>query len=132
MHLTPLTITTNRRFSTICTEVDGMKRALFKVILPALAIGIWVLTCYPVCNKAEGFDFFLFWILVGVPFGIRKMCMVLIPKNFGIAGSMGVLALNAVVGGLIGGVVLIIKVVGMAVELVKIIAGHFWTQCPEV
>ena len=58
--------------------------------------------------------------------------MVLIPKNFGIAGSMGVLALNAVVGGLIGGVVLIMKVVGMAVELVKIIAGHFWTRCPEV
>ena len=58
--------------------------------------------------------------------------MVLIPKNFGIAGSMGVLALNAVVGGLIGGVVLIIKVVGMAVELVKIIVGHFWTQCPKV
>ena len=60
------------------------------------------------------------------------MCMVVIPKNFGIAGSMGVLALNAVVGGLIGGVVLIIKVLGMAVELVKIIAGHFWTPCPEV
>ena len=96
-----------------------MKKALFKVILPALAIGIWVLTCYPVCDKAEGFDFFLFWILVGFPFGIRKMCMVLIPKNFGIAGSMGVWALNAVVGGLIGGVVLIIKVLGMAVELVK-------------
>ena len=71
-----------------------MKRALFKVILPALAIGIWILTCYPVCNKAEGFDFFLFWILVGFPFGIRKMCMVLIPKNFGISGSMGVLALK--------------------------------------
>ena len=35
-------------------------------------------------------------------------------------------------GGLIGGVVLIIKVLGMAVELVKIIAGYFWTQCPEV
>lgn len=58
--------------------------------------------------------------------------MVLITKNFGIAGSMGVLALNAVVGGLIVGVVLIIKVFDMAVELVKIIAGHFWTQCPEV
>lgn len=109
-----------------------MKRALFKVILLTVAIGIWILTCYSVCNKVDGFDFFLFWILVGLPFGIRKMCMVLIPKKFGIAGSMGVLALNAVVGGLIGGVVLIIKFLGMAVELVKIIAGHFWTQCPEV
>ena len=42
------------------------------------------------------------------------------------------LALNAVVGSLISGEVLIIKVFGMAVEFVKIIAGHFWTQCPEV
>jgi len=108
-----------------------MKRALFKVILPALAIGIWVLTYYPVCNKTEGFDFFLFWILVGFPFGIRKMCMVLIPKNFGIAGSMGVLALNAVVGGLIGGVVLIFKVIGMVCEVVCIVV-HFWTKSPKV
>ena len=109
-----------------------MKRVLSKVILPALAIGLWVLICYPVCNKAEGFDFFLFWILAGFPFGIRKMCMILIPKNFDIAGSMGVLAFNAVVGGLIGGVVLIVKIIGIVVELVKIIVGHFWTQCPEV
>ena len=56
-----------------------MKRVLSKVILPALAIGLWVLICYPVCNKAEGFDFFLSWMLAGFPFGIRKMCMILIP-----------------------------------------------------
>ena len=41
-----------------------------------------------------------------------------------IAGNIGVLSLNAVVS-----VVLIIKVVGMIVELVKIIAGYFWKQC---
>lgn len=116
----------------ICMEVAGLKKVLFKVTLPALAIGIWLLTCYPVCNKVDGFDYFLFWILAGFPFGIHKMCVLLIPRNFGIARSFGVLALNAVVGGLIGGVVLIIKVVGMAVKLVKIIARHFWTQCPEV
>ena len=104
-----------------------MKRVLSKVILPALAIGLWVLICYLVCKKVEGFDLFLFWILSGFPFGIRKMCMILIPKNFDIAGSMGVLALNAVVGGLIGGVVLIIKVIGIVVEIVKIIVGYFWT-----
>ena len=72
----------------ICMGEDGMKKALFKVILPALAIGIWILTCcYPVCNKVDEFDFFLLWILTGFPFGIRKMCMVLISENFGIAGA---------------------------------------------
>ena len=31
-------IITNRRYSTICMEVDGMKRVLFKVIVPAVII----------------------------------------------------------------------------------------------
>ena len=73
-----------------------MKRVLFKIILPAGLLAAWMLTCYPVCNKADGFDVFLYWILVGCPYGLRKMCMILVPKNFGIAGSMGILALNCV------------------------------------
>ena len=71
-----------------------MKKALFKIILPVCVLVLWMITCYQVCNKAEGFDYFLYWILVGCPYGIRKMCMFLVPKNFGIAGSMGILALN--------------------------------------
>ena len=71
----------------ICMEVDGMKKVLFKVIVPAVIIAVWMLTCYPVCNKAEGFDWFLYWIIVGCPFGIRRMFLWLIPKNFGISGS---------------------------------------------
>ena len=31
-------IITNKRYSTICMEVDGMKRVLFKVIVPAVII----------------------------------------------------------------------------------------------
>lgn len=80
-----------------------LKRVLFKVIVPAVIIVVWMLTCYPVCNKAEGFDWFLYWIIAGCPFGIRRMCLWLIPKNFSISGSIGVLALNCIIGGLIGG-----------------------------
>lgn len=35
------------------------------------------------------------------------MCMILVPRNFGIAGSVGVLAVNAIASGIIGGFVLI-------------------------
>ena len=74
-----------------------MKKALFKIIIPVCVLVLWMITCYPVCNKADGFDYFLYWILVGCPYGIRKMCMFLVPKNFGIAGSMGILALNCII-----------------------------------
>lgn len=116
----------------ICVEVDGVKKVLFKIVIPAFLIAVWMVTCYPVCNKADGFDLFLYWILVGCPLGMHRMCLWLVPRNFGISGSIGVFALNCIIGGLIGGVVLIFKVIDMIWELVNIVIGHFWTKSPKV
>mgnify|MGYP000043787013 CR=1 FL=1 len=115
----------------ICMGEAGMKRVLFKIIVPVLILVLWILMCYPVCQQENGFDYFLFWIMVGFPYGIRKMCMFLIPKNFGIAGSMGVFALNCIIGGLIGGIVVIMRIAKIFTEIIKVIGGHFWTQCPK-
>lgn len=109
-------------------EVDGVKRVLSEIIIPAAVIALWLSVCYPVCRREAGFDWFLYWILVGCPFGIRRMCLWLIPKNFGIGGSMGILALNCIVGGLIGGVVIIVRMLGIAAEIVKMTAAHFWRK----
>lgn len=131
MHQTQSIITINRRYSTICTGEDGMKRVLFKVIVTTMFIAVWMWTCYLICNKTEGFDWFLYWILAGCPFGIRRMCLRLIPKNFGISGSIGVLALNCIAGGLIGGIVLIFKIISIVVEVIRIVSGNFWTKSPK-
>ena len=100
-----------------------MKRVLFKIIIPVFLIVVWMITCYPVCNKAEGFDLFLYWIMVGFPFGIHRMCLWLVPRNFGISGSIGVFALNCIIGGLIGGVVLIVKVSKICAEVLGLFIG---------
>ena len=58
--------------------------------------------------------------------------MILIPKSFGIAGSIGILALNCIVGGLIGGVVVILRMVMVLMEIIKIISdtsGHDVQRC---
>lgn len=109
-----------------------MKRILFKIIVPATLITVWMLIYYPICNKTEGFDWFLYWNIVGWPLGVRRMCFWLIPKNFGISGSIGILALNCILGGLIGGIVLIVKIISIAGELVSVVFGHFWTKSPKV
>ena len=57
---------------------------------------------------------------------------VAIPKNFGISGGVGIFALNCIIGGLIGGVVLIFKIIGIAREFISIVTGHFWTKSPKV
>ena len=48
-------------------------------------------------------DYFPMWICVGLPFGIRRMCLWLVPSGYGISGSVGIFALNLIIGGLIGG-----------------------------
>ena len=102
----------------------------FKIIIPLCVLVLWMITCYPVCNKADGFDYFLYWILVGCPYGIRKMCLFLVPKNFGIAGSMGILALNCIVGGLIGGIIVVgVRIIVIFTEIIKVIAGHNVQRC---
>jgi hypothetical protein len=51
------------------------------------------------------------------------MFLFLIPRNFGIAGGVGILALNVIVGGLIGGVVILFTVTKIVLETVSVIFG---------
>ena len=102
-----------------------MKRMICNVILPGVLTGLIVIVCYPICMKEDGFDFFQFWILSGFLFGFRKMSMVLIPKNYGIGGSLGVLALNCIIGGIIGGFVLCYIGIKIFAELTCILLETF-------
>ena len=102
-----------------------MKKVLFRIIIPMLILAVWIIMCYPVCAKADGFDYFLYWIMVGCPYGMRKMSMFLVPKNFGIAGSIGILALDCIIGGLIGGMIVIIRIINTVMEIIKLISGTF-------
>ena len=98
-----------------------MKRVLFKVVLPLAFILVWANMCYWICLDNNVMNWFQFWIMCGLPFGIQKMLVVLIPRNFGIAGSIGVLALDAIIGGMIGVIVLAIKIVAIIREVINII-----------
>ena len=62
----------------------------------------------------------------------EKCVCFLCRRIFGIAGSMGILALNCIVGGLIGGIIVFVRIIVIFTEIIKVIAGHFWTQCPKV
>lgn len=57
----------------------------------------------------------------GFPFGFQKLRMLLIPKGFGIAGEIGVFALDAIVAGLIGGIFLVKKIVVIMADYIRAI-----------
>ena len=101
-----------------------MKKLITKIILPALGIALWLAICFPISKKPGGFNAFKFWILAGFPFGMKYMCLKRSPKGYGLTGTVGIFALNMVIGCLIGGVMLVGFIVKIFVNLVRIIIGR--------
>lgn len=90
-------------------EVVNVKAGQFmkKVVFPVIAvIGLSTLF-YPLCVDNEVCDYLKLWIFTGIPFGIHRMFVWLVPRRLDIGGTVGVFAFNLLVGGVIGGVILI-------------------------
>lgn len=94
-------------------------KVLRNLVLPVMLAALLALLFRPVYMSDGQCDFFLMWILIGCPFGIRRMCMWLVPFNFGLAGTVGVFAFNLVIGGIIGGFVLVFTVLKGIVNLIQ-------------
>ena len=90
------------------TRSEVMKDFMKKTVVP-VAVVLLLFSVFSRIFVENGTpDYFLILLACGVPFGIGKM-FTLIPIGFGISGTVGVVALNLVLGGLIGGVILIWK-----------------------
>lgn len=78
-----------------------------KTVLTILIAGVlfyWATLVFAMYGKT---DYFLVWLICGIPFGIRRMFVWLVPFGHDLAATVGIFALNFIVGGLIGGVILI-------------------------
>lgn len=85
-----------------------MKTFLKEVLIPLL-IALCLAAFFKPIYMADGVcDYFLMWLCVGFLFGIRRMCLWLVPFGYGISGTVGIFALNIIIGGLIGGLALIV------------------------
>lgn len=65
----------------------------------------------PVFTSDGVTDCFKVWIACGVPFGIWRLRVWLIPRGFDIGGTVGVWAFNIIIGGLIGGVIVVWRLI---------------------
>jgi len=83
--------------------VGAIKVFLKEVVLPITLAFCLASFLKPIYMPDGVCDYFLMWICVGLPFGIRRMCLWLVPSGYGISGSVGIFALNLIIGGLIGG-----------------------------
>lgn len=93
-----------------------------KVIVPVGAAGVLVVLFYPLCVENGQCDYLKLWMFVGIPFGVHRMFLWIIPKGFDIGGTVGLFVFNLLIGGVIGGVILVGRLFMAVFYLMKIIA----------
>ncbi len=106
-----------------------MKRKNFlkKAVLSIVTTIFLTMLFYPVCVENGVCDFWKLWVLIGVPFGIHRMCFWVIPKGFDLGGTVGMFVFNLLVGGVIGGFVLVWRLVIAVCCLAKeLLSGTRW------
>lgn len=112
-----------------CMEVVDMMVYKFtkRVIAPVVAAIFLEALFYPLCVENDVCDYLKLWVLMGIPFGVHRMFAWVIPKGFDLGGTVGILVINLLVGGVIGGMILAWRLVMAAIYLVRYVCmGIFW------
>ena len=89
------------------TRREAVKAFLINCLLPVTAAVLLFFIFRSACTKDGVIDYFLLWLLCGLPFGIHRMFLWIIPGGRSFGGSIAVFALKFLIGAVIGGVVLI-------------------------
>ena len=89
------------------TKSEIIKDFLKKCLLPVAAAALLYLIFKSACTKDGVTDYVWLFILCGLPFGIPRMFMWIVPGGGSLGTSIALFALNFIIGGVIGGFVLV-------------------------
>lgn len=89
------------------TRGDAIKVFFVKSVLPVAVALLLVCIFKSACMKDGTLDYVWLWILCGLPFGLHRMCLWIIPGGRSFGGGIAVAAFGFIVGGVIGGFVLV-------------------------
>ena len=74
------------------------KEIITKLIIPGAIAMIICLIVHPMCMNGEILDWRKLLLFVGIPFGIQKMFLLVVPRNVGTGEMLGLLVLKLMVG----------------------------------
>ena len=84
------------------TRSEAIKAFFIKSVLPVAAAMLLYFFFKSACMKDGELDYVWLWILCGLPFGLHRMCLWIIPGGGSFGGGLVLFALNFILGGVIG------------------------------
>ena len=103
-----------------------MAKEGFKRLASTLAVaGLVAFIFQPLYTSGGTCDYLFLALLIGIPFGIQKMFLWFFPCGYGIAGTVGMFALNILIGGMIGFFVFVYRLTSGAVMALASVKNLF-------
>lgn len=109
------------------TRGEAIKEFFKKSIVPVVLAMLLVCIFKSACTKDGVVDYVWLWILCGLPFGLHRMCLWIVPGGGSMGSSIALFALNFIIGGVIGGFVLAWRLV-VAVWYVPLTVYRLFTS----
>ena len=89
------------------TRGEAIREFFKKTVLPVAAALLLVCIFKSACMKDGTLDYVWLWILCGLPFGLHRMCLWVIPGGRSFGGGIAAAAFGFIIAGVIGGFVLV-------------------------
>ena len=109
------------------TRGEAIKDFFYKTILPVAVAALLYCIFRSACVKTGELDYLWLWILCGLPFGIWRLRLWIIPGGGSMGGGIALFALNFILAGIIGGFVLVWRLIVAAwyvpLTVYRLIAG---------
>ena len=109
------------------TRSEAVKAFFLKSVLPVAAAMLLYCIFKSACMKDGELDYVWLWILCGLPFGPHRMCPWIVPGAASSGGGIALFALNFIIGGVIGGFILVWRLIVAALyvplTMYRLIAG---------
>lgn len=93
------------------TRGEAIKYFVVKSVLPTVTAVLLLCIFKSACMKDGTLDYVWLWILCGLPFGVHKVCLWIMPRNRSFGEGIAILVLRFVIGGIIGSFVLMWRLI---------------------
>ena len=94
-----------------------------KSILPLAFMVFWFWMTKTIMKVSGQTDWFWWVFIAGLPFGIHKMRLILIPRGMDTTATLGMTALSVIIGALIGSIMIPVYVIRAIYVFIRYVIG---------
>lgn len=94
-----------------------------KSILPLAFMVFWFWMTKTIMKVSGQTDWFWWIFIAGLPFGIHKMRLILIPRGMDTTATLGMAALSVIIGALIGSIMIPVYVIRAIYVFIRYVIG---------